>query len=65
MLDDFGEKYVSKKHSDHLINALKNKYKVSEEWTGRLYCVIDLGWYYVACTPNIDMPGYIKTQLQR
>ena len=39
---DFGVKYVGKKYADHLVNALKGKYKISESWTGSLYCDIDL-----------------------
>ena len=50
---------------DHLVVALKRKYKISEEWTGSLYCSIDIKWNYMACTLDLGMPGYIKTQLQR
>ena len=42
VVDDFGVKYVSKKNADHLVTALKGKYKISKDWTGSLYCGIDL-----------------------
>ena len=29
VVDNFGVKYMGKKHADHLANALKNKYKIS------------------------------------
>jgi hypothetical protein len=32
--DDFGIKYVGKEHADHLLNALKQDYEVTEDWTG-------------------------------
>ena len=42
VVEDFGVKYVGKKHADHLVNALKKNYKISEDWTGSLYCGIAL-----------------------
>ena len=42
VVDDFGVKYVGKKNADHLVAALKGTYKISEDWTGSLYCGIDL-----------------------
>jgi hypothetical protein len=39
----------------------RGKYKLTEDWTGDLYCGILLRWDY----QNLDilMPGYIKKQL--
>ena len=65
VVDDFGVKYVRKNNADHLIAPLKGKYKISEDWTGSLYCGIDMDCNYIACTLDFGMPGYIKTQLQR
>jgi hypothetical protein len=42
VVDDFGVKYAGKQHADHLISALKQDYKISEDWTGSLYCGIKL-----------------------
>jgi len=63
VVDDFGVKYVGKKHADHLVNALKKNYNISEDWTGSLYCGITLDWNYTQRTLDISMPGYIKKQL--
>jgi hypothetical protein len=63
VVDDFGIKYVGKEHADHLINCLKEKSKLTEDWAGDLYCGISLKWDYGAQTLNISMPGYIKKQL--
>ena len=65
VVDDFGVKYVNKKNANHLVAALKGTYKISEDWTGRLYCSIDLRWDYTKRTLNLGMPGYIITQLQQ
>ena len=65
VVDDFGVKYVNKNNSDHLVAALKGKYKISEDWKGSLYCGIDLSWDYKNRTLDLFMPGYIKTQLKQ
>ena len=42
IVDDFGVKYVCKKHSNHLINVLKKRYTVKEDWEGEKYDGITL-----------------------
>ena len=64
VVDNFGVKYVGKEHADHLISCLKqSKYKLTEDWTGSLYCGISLDWNYDAGYVDISMPGYIKKKL--
>ena len=66
VVDDFGVKYERKEDVDHLIAAIKDKYKkLSEDWSGDLYCGIKLTWDYDARTLDISMPGYVQKQLQR
>eukprot|EP00957_Ditylum_brightwellii_P034653 2626903-Ditylum_brightwellii.AAC.1 len=38
VVDDFGVKYTNKEDVHHLLWALKDKYMVSEDWKGKLYC---------------------------
>ena len=65
VVDDFGVKFVGKEHADHLIASIKSTYKkLTEDWTGSLYCGISLDWDYVGRTVDISMPGYIKKKLQ-
>jgi hypothetical protein len=65
VVDDFGVKYVGKEHADHLIASIKSTYKkLTEDWTGSLYCGIILEWDYIGRTVDISMPGYIKKKLQ-
>ena len=60
VVNDFGVKYVGKEHVEHLIKCIKEKYELTEDWSGNLYCGIKLHWDYNACTVDISMPGYIK-----
>eukprot|EP00956_Cyclotella_meneghiniana_P031758 scaffold84459_cov26-Cyclotella_meneghiniana.AAC.1 len=34
VVDDFGVKYVGKEHAQHLIDTLKQHYKLAEDWDG-------------------------------
>ena len=62
---DFGVKYERKEDIDHLIAAIKDKYKkLTKDWTGDLYCGIKLSWDYVNCMLDISMPSHIIKQLQ-
>jgi hypothetical protein len=36
VINDFGVKYVGREHAMHLISILKEHYKISEDWLGRL-----------------------------
>jgi len=65
VVDDFGVKYVGKEHIDHLIKCIKEKYELTEDWSGNLYCGIKLHWDYNARTVDISIPGYIKKLLQK
>ncbi len=65
VVNDFGVNYVGKEHADHLIASIKSSYKkLTEDWTGSLYCGITLEWDYVGRTVDISMPRYIKKKLQ-
>jgi hypothetical protein len=63
VVDNFGVKYVNKDDVNHLIKCLKEKYKLTKDWDGNLYCGIKLNWNYDNCTLDILTPGYIIIQL--
>jgi hypothetical protein len=65
VVDDFGIKYVGKHHADHLINAVKDLYGVSLDWTGSLYCGLTLQWDYRQRTVDVSMPGYVAAALHK
>jgi hypothetical protein len=64
-VDNFGVKYVGKDNADHLINALKLHYNLEEDWTGSLYCGINLKWDYTHRHVDISMPNYVTKLLAR
>ncbi len=46
-VDDFGIKYIGIKNLQHLYDALrKERYKIVEDYEGKLYCGISLKWNY-------------------
>ncbi len=63
VVDNFGMKYVGKEHADLSLVCTKEKYKLTEDWSGDLYCGINLKWDNIKRTLEISMPGYIKRQL--
>ena len=46
VVDDFGVKYVGIDNAQHLMKSLRKHYEVEEDWTGSLYCGIELDWKY-------------------
>ena len=62
--DNFGVKYVDKNDVDHLISSIKANYKLTVDWTGKLYCGIYLDWDYVNRWVDISIPGFIKKNMQ-
>jgi hypothetical protein len=65
VMGDFRIKYVGNEHVDQLLNALKQDYEVTVDWTGGLHCGINLDWYYKYKTVDLSMPGYIAKALQK
>jgi hypothetical protein len=63
VVDNFGVKYIKKDNITHLIQFIKQHYKVTKDWSGDLYCGIKLDWNYKARTTSILVPGYIKKLL--
>lgn len=63
IVDDFFIKYCGKEHVYHLLGVLKKYYKVEEDWTGSLYCMITLDWYYNEQYVDIPMPIYVYKKL--
>ena len=65
LVDDFGVKNVGKDTADHIIQALKKLYTISIDWTGHLYCGININWDYDKRICDISMPTYIKDDLHK
>jgi hypothetical protein len=65
IVDDFAVKYMDKKHSDHLRDALLRSYELNTDWEGKLYSGMSLKWDYKNKTCDISMPGYASTVLSK
>ena len=65
VVDDFGVKFVGREHADHLVNAIKENYDVTEDWQGKRYLGLDLDWDYDARRVHVSMADYIPTALKR
>jgi hypothetical protein len=65
VVDDFGVKYVGRRHAEHLVAALEALYPVTTDWHGQLYCELTLHWDYAARTVDLSMPGYIPAALHK
>ncbi|KAL7476989.1 hypothetical protein ACHAW6_002812 [Cyclotella cf. meneghiniana] len=63
VVDDFSIKYVGKEHTKHLLTTLEEHYKVTTDWTGAQYIVIQLHWDYTKCQVHLHMPDYVKKAL--
>ena len=44
VVDDFGVKYVDRKHAKHLKSVLEEHYEVSTDWAGKKYIGLTLDW---------------------
>jgi hypothetical protein len=65
VVDDFAVKYVSKKHAEHLRNALLRTYELTTDWTATVYSGMTLKWDYKNRTCDISMPGYVSNVLSK
>ena len=64
-VDDFGIKYFSKANAEHLLNALKQSYNISVDWTGKNYCCLTFDWNYTQNYVDVSMPNYVSSALLR
>jgi hypothetical protein len=60
-VDDFGIKYFRKIDAEHLFSALKDKYALTQDWSGSNYLGMTLDWNYTAVRPYVDvsMPKFV------
>ena len=64
-VDDFGIKYFSKEDALHLVNAVRQNYEITVDWSGSLYCGFNLDWNYEKGWVDVSMKGYVKRALKR
>ena len=64
-VDDFSIKHFNQDYLDHLLNALKTHYTISEDTTGSHYCGLQIDWNYDKKYVDISVPGYIAKALHK
>ena len=47
------------------MTALKENYRIKDNWTGGKYIGITLNWDYVRCQVRLSMPGYNEAALRQ
>jgi hypothetical protein len=57
IVDDFLIKYMCVLDANHLLNALKTKYVLMEDWQASLYTSLTIDWNYDEGMVDISMPG--------
>ena len=58
-------KYEDKADAEHLLQTLRNKYPISVDWTGQLYCGLSIAWNHAKRYVDISMPGYVNAALHK
>ena len=64
VVDDFGVRYTSTENIHHLLNALKDLYRITIDWSGLHYIDINLRWDYNVRTCDFSMKGYVIAALE-
>ena len=64
-MDDFGIKYERQDDITHLLESLKTIYKIYEDWDGKLYCGLNLEWYYYKMEVLVPMPNYMTKAIHK
>ena len=64
-VDDFGIKYFNEDDKNHLLNSLREHYKVTVDETGENYLGYTLEWHYDEGYVDASMPLYIPRALRR
>jgi hypothetical protein len=65
VVDAFIVKYMGNQHTEHLRNALLQTNELTTDWTASVYSRITVKWYYIKCTCDISMPGYVSNVLSK
>ena len=65
VLDDFGIKYTSQAATNHLLQALRDKYQITIDPSSTQFLGFVLDWDYPAREVYLSMPNYVKHALHR
>jgi hypothetical protein len=65
VVNDFAVKYTNKDDVEHLMNILKQDYKIDTDWEDTRYLGLTLDWDYKQRKVHLSMPGYLENALVR
>ena len=65
VVNNFEVQYVGTEHVLYLKKTLTEHYKISKNWTGKYFCVLDTDRNYRNGKFRLSMKGYIKNVLER
>ena len=63
IVDDFGTKRTGMKQARHLLNSLKDKYKMNIDCKASLHAGVALEWDYINRKVTLSTPGFVKKLL--
>ena len=64
-VDNFGVKCFNQTDKTHLIDALKSKYEITVDETGKNFCGLTLDWNYVQGYVDVSMPDFVRDTLKK
>jgi hypothetical protein len=64
-VDNFGIKYVGRKHAKHLASILSKHYKCLHDWDGQRYLGMTIDWDYMGRAVHASMLDYVPKALTR
>jgi hypothetical protein len=62
-IDNFGIKYVGRKHIEHLSGILNEHYKCSQDWSSARYLRMNINWDYINKNVHVSMLDYVPEAL--
>ena len=65
VVDNFGIRYQNEADLQHLFAALRDKYTISVDLTGKNFCGFSLNWNYHKHYVDMSMPSYIPNLLKQ
>ena len=64
-VDDFGIKFFNESDKQHLCEALKDKYEITTDLSGKNFCGLTLNWNYSHGYVDVSMPNFVKKTLEK
>jgi hypothetical protein len=64
-INNFGVKYIGQEHADHLLQVLNMHFKCLQNWDGKKYLGMDIGWDYKQRKVHVLMLEYVPKALMQ